>query len=207
MSSKFYSSFKQIIDRFSAAIGIVVLSPLLLAIAILVRYHLGKPILFRQYRPGLHGIPFVLLKFRTMRSDTESNGVLLPDAERLTPIGSWLRSTSLDELPELFNVLFGEMSFIGPRPLLMQYLPLYTLEQARRHSVKPGISGWAQINGRNSILWEEKFQLDVWYVKHQCFLLDLTILILTFWKVIFRDGITAHGSVTTFPFLGSSDNR
>ncbi|MDW8103884.1 MAG: sugar transferase, partial [Armatimonadota bacterium] len=155
---------KRLLDLLGASIGIVLTAPIMLLIAALIRLTMGKPVLFRQMRPGLHGKPFVMLKFRTMTDQRDAKGELLPDELRLTRFGKWLRSTSLDELPELFNVLKGEMSLVGPRPLLMEYLPRYTPEQARRHEVKPGITGWAQVNGRNALSWEEKFRLDVWYV-------------------------------------------
>jgi lipopolysaccharide/colanic/teichoic acid biosynthesis glycosyltransferase len=164
-------------------------------------------VLFRQQRPGYRGKPFWLLKFRTMSNTSDACGSLLPDAQRLTPFGSLLRATSIDELPELINILRGEMSFIGPRPLLMQYLPLYSHEQARRHEVRPGITGWAQINGRNAISWEEKFRLDVWYVDHQSFWLDLRIFLLTIWKVIRRQGISAAGEATMTPFTGTAAHK
>jgi lipopolysaccharide/colanic/teichoic acid biosynthesis glycosyltransferase len=163
---------------------------------------MGSPVLFRQQRPGYRAQPFQLLKFRTMTNQRDASGALLPDAQRLTPFGRLLRSTSIDELPELINILRGEMSFIGPRPLLMQYLPLYSPEQARRHDVKPGFSGWAQINGRNSLSWEAKFRLDVWYVDHQSFWLDLRIFLVTIWKVIRREGISAAGEATMPRFTG-----
>jgi lipopolysaccharide/colanic/teichoic acid biosynthesis glycosyltransferase len=158
-------------------------------------------------RPGLHGKPFVMLKFRTMTDQRDANGELLPDDLRLTRFGKWLRSTSLDELPELFNVLKGEMSLVGPRPLLMEYLPRYTPEQARRHEVKPGITGWAQVNGRNALSWEEKFQLDVWYVDHWNLWLDMKILLLTIWKVLKREGISAEGSATMPVFTGNASQE
>lgn len=164
---------------------------------------LGRPIFFRQQRPGRHGRIFELLKFRTMTDACDDQGKLLPDAQRLTPFGRWLRSTSLDELPELVNVLKGEMSLVGPRPLLVQYLPRYTPEQARRHEVPPGLTGWAQVNGRNALGWDEKFRLDVWYVDHRSMWLDLRILVLTAWKVLRRDGINAAGEATMPEFMGS----
>jgi len=198
-----YSHFKSLSDRLAALVALLLLMPLLVVVALVVRWRLGYPILFRQQRPGYRGKPFWLLKFRTMSNTRDVSGALLPDAQRLTPFGRWLRSTSIDELPELFNILLGEMSFIGPRPLLMQYLPLYSPEQARRHDVKPGFSGWAQINGRNAISWEEKFRLDVWYVDHQSFWLDLRIFLLTIWKVIRREGISAAGEATMPPFTGN----
>lgn len=193
---------KRILDVAGALVGLIVLSPLLLLIAILVRLRLGAPVLFRQVRPGLRGKPFELLKFRTMTDARDEGGNLLPDAVRLTPFGRWLRSTSLDELPELFNVLKGDMSLVGPRPLLIAYLDRYTPEQARRHEMKPGITGWAQIHGRNTLTWEEKFKLDVWYVDNWTIWLDLKILFLTLWKVITRQGISAPGHATMPEFKG-----
>ena len=195
---------KRVFDFSLAFVLIFLLILPLLFIALLVRWRLGAPVLFRQQRPGYRGRPFWLLKFRTMTNAHDDNGALLPDAERLTPLGRWLRSTSIDELPGLINILRGEMSFIGPRPLLIQYLPLYSPEQARRHNVKPGFSGWAQINGRNALSWEDKFRLDVWYVDHQAFLLDLRIFLITIWKVFRRDGISAPGEATIAPFTGST---
>jgi len=199
-----YALFKGFADRGTALVALLLLSPPLVVVALFVRFRLGAPVLFRQQRPGYHGQPFWLLKFRTMTNARDASGALLPDAQRLTPFGHWLRATSIDELPELLNILRGEMSFIGPRPLLMQYLPLYSPEQARRHDVKPGFSGWAQINGRNAISWEEKFRLDVWYVDHQSFWLDLRIFFLTLLKVIRREGISANGEATMAPFMGSN---
>jgi len=172
-----------------------------------VRRKIGSPVLFIQVRPGLNSKPFRLLKFRTMTNHRDANDELLPDAQRLTLFGRWLRSSSIDELPGLLNILRGEMSFIGPRPLLMQYLPLYSAEQSRRHDVKPGFSGWAQINGRNSLSWEEKFRLDVWYVDHQNFWLDLRIFLITIWKVLRREGISAAGEATMTAFTGISIGR
>ncbi len=169
-----------------------------------VRRKLGSPVFFSQMRPGLHGSPFKMVKFRTMTSERGPDGELLPDAERLTGFGRWLRATSLDELPELWNVLRGEMSLVGPRPLLMQYLHLYSPDQARRHEVRPGITGWAQVNGRNAISWEEKFKLDVWYVDHRSLWLDIKILWLTVKKVVVRDGISASGEATMQEFKGST---
>ncbi|WP_338834333.1 putative sugar transferase EpsL [Moorella humiferrea] len=194
---------KRLIDFFVAFIGLIILSPLLILIALLVRVNMGAPVLFRQERPGLHGRPFILYKFRTMRDLRDDEGRLLPDEMRLTRLGRILRSTSLDELPELFNVLKGEMSLVGPRPLLMEYLNRYTPEQARRHEVKPGITGWAQVNGRNAITWEEKFKLDVWYVDNWNLGLDLKILGLTLIKVLKREGISAGGHATMPEFRGS----
>lgn len=193
---------KRLMDIVGSCAGLVALSPLMGAIAFCVRWKLGKPVLFRQLRPGYKGKPFYLIKFRTMRDAFDAQGNPLPDADRMTPFGSFLRSTSLDELPELWNVLKGEMSLVGPRPLLMEYLPLYTPEQARRHDVKPGITGWVQVNGRNALSWEEKFKLDVWYVDHQSFALDLKILFLTLKKVLLREGISAQGEATMPQFTG-----
>lgn len=179
------------------------LVPVGLGVALLVRRKLGSPVLFRQTRPGLHGRPFTMLKFRTMTDARGPDGALLPDAERLTPFGRFLRSTSLDELPELLNVVKGEMSLVGPRPLLMQYLDRYTPEQARRHDAKPGVTGWAQVNGRNATTWDERFAQDVWYVDHQSLALDLKILVQTVLKVVRRDGIAADGHVTMPEFTGA----
>jgi lipopolysaccharide/colanic/teichoic acid biosynthesis glycosyltransferase len=176
--------------------------PLLLLWA-LVRCKLGSPALFRQVRPGLHGRPFIMVKFRTMTDECGAEGKLLPDAQRLTPFGRFLRASSLDELPELWNVLRGEMSLVGPRPLLMEYLPLYSPEQARRHEVRPGITGWAQVNGRNAVSWEDRFKLDVWYVDHRSLWLDLRILWLTVRKVIMREGISERGEATMSRFPGN----
>ena len=178
-------------------------APIVLAVALLVRVKLGSPVLFRQARPGRRGNIFELWKFRTMTDRRDPQGGLLPDAERLTPFGHWLRSTSLDELPELFNVLKGEMSLVGPRPLLVQYLARYTSEQARRHEVRPGLTGWVQVNGRNTLTWADKFKLDVWYVDHQSLWLDIRILALTFLKVFRREGISAAGDATMPEFMGT----
>lgn len=194
---------KSLLDLTLAGIALVLFSPVLTAIALFVRIKLGSPVLFRQQRPGLHGKPFTLLKFRTMNDARDPDGNLLPDEQRLTPFGQFLRRTSLDELPELFNVLRGEMSLVGPRPLLMQYLERYTSEQMRRHEVKPGITGWAQVNGRNALSWEEKFALDVWYVDHLSFWLDLKIILLTIWKVLRREGISQDGFATMPEFMGT----
>ncbi len=180
--------------------------PAMALIAIMIGLTMGRPILLRQWRPGLHGKPFTLYKFRTMTDARDAQGNLLPDAERLTPFGRFLRSISLDELPELINVLKGEMSLVGPRPLLMQYLDRYTPEQMRRHEVKPGITGWAQVNGRNAITWERKFALDVWYVDHQSLWLDLKIIILTVLKIIKREGINQPGQATAQEFMGHSNH-
>lgn len=194
---------KRLFDILVSGIGLVLLSPLMLAVALLVRAKLGSPVLFRHRRPGLHGRLFTMLKFRTMTDAVGSDGALLPDAERLTPFGRFLRRTSLDELPELWNVLIGDMSLVGPRPLLIEYLPLYTPEQARRHDVRPGLTGWAQVNGRNALSWDEKFALDLWYVEHQSFALDLKILWRTIFKVFARQGISAEGEATMPRFEGS----
>ncbi len=194
---------KRFFDFFAAAAGLFCLWPVLLVVAFLVRRKLGSPVVFSQIRPGLGGKPFRMYKFRTMTDAKGPNGELLPDDVRLTPFGRFLRSTSLDELPELWNVLKGEMSLVGPRPLLMEYLPLYTAEQARRHEARPGITGWAQVNGRNAISWEDKFRLDVWYVDHQSLWLDIRILWMTVKKVVVREGIAAAGEATTTKFTGS----
>lgn len=184
--------------------ALTLLSPLMLTLALLIWRNLGRPILFRQVRPGLHGEPFVMYKFRTMIDARDAQGNLLPDSERLTPFGKWLRATSLDELPELLNVLRGDMSLVGPRPLLMEYLDRYTPEQARRHEVKPGITGWAQIHGRNVLSWDEKFRLDVWYVDNWDLWLDIKILWRTLWIVLRREGISAEGYATMPEFRGSA---
>jgi sugar transferase EpsL len=194
---------KRVFDVTATAIGLVFISPVLLILCYLVRKHMGSPVFFKQQRPGLHGKPFYMYKFRTMTNERDASGNLLPDSDRLTPLGKFLRSTSLDELPELFNVLKGDMSLVGPRPLLMQYLDRYTPEQARRHKVKPGITGWAQVNGRNALSWEEKFKLDVWYVDNQSFWLDLKILWMTMIKVIKREGISGDGCETMTEFQGT----
>jgi lipopolysaccharide/colanic/teichoic acid biosynthesis glycosyltransferase len=194
---------KRLFDIVIALAALVILSPLLLFIAALVRLKLGSPILFRQLRPGLGGKPFQLLKFRTMAESYARDGTPLADAERLTEAGRFLRSSSLDELPELWNVLKGEMSLVGPRPLLMEYLPLYSAEQARRHLVRPGLTGWAQVNGRNAVSWDEKFALDIWYVDHQNFMLDLKILWLTLIRVAQRHGIDDAGGVGQDRFKGN----
>ncbi len=194
---------KRIFDIFSALLGIFVLSLVLIITAILVRIKLGSPVLFKQQRPGLHSHPFYVYKFRTMTDQRDVDGQLLPDEVRLTPFGKLLRRLSLDELPQLLNVVTGDLSLVGPRPLLMQYLPLYSPEQARRHEVRPGITGWAQVNGRNAISWDEKFKLDVWYVDHQSFWLDLKILWMTFNKVFKREGISQEGQATMSEFKGN----
>ena len=195
---------KKIFDVTVALGALAILSPVLGVVAIIVRAQLGAPVLFCQTRPGLQGKPFSILKFRTMTNARDAQGNLLPDAQRLTRFGRFLRSTSLDELPELFNVLRGDMSLVGPRPLLMAYLPLYSAEQARRHEVRPGITGWAQVNGRNALSWEEKFAMDVWYVDHRSLWLDMKILVLTVRKVLARDGISAAGEATMPRFTGST---
>ncbi|EGR1094114.1 sugar transferase [Vibrio cholerae] len=193
---------KRTFDFLLAAIFLLLFFPIILFIAWKIRKNLGSPVLFRQTRPGLNGQPFEMVKFRTMKDAVDEQGNPLPDSERMTPFGDKLRNSSLDELPELWNVLKGEMSLVGPRPLLMQYLPLYSKEQARRHEVRPGVTGWAQINGRNAISWEEKFKLDVWYVDNRSFWLDLRILLLTVKKVFVKEGISADGHVTIAPFTG-----
>jgi sugar transferase EpsL len=195
-------SGKRLFDLLVALCGMVLLSPLFLVVALLVRVKLGSPVLFRQRRPGLNGRPFTIYKFRTMTNARDAGGRLLPDAERLTRFGRFLRSTSLDELPELFNVFKGEMSLVGPRPLLMQYLDHYTLQEARRHEVRPGLTGWAQVNGRNAITWERKFELDVWYVDHISPALDLKIIALTVWQTLKREGISQPGQDTMQEFMG-----
>jgi lipopolysaccharide/colanic/teichoic acid biosynthesis glycosyltransferase len=184
--------------------GLLILLPVLVVVGLLVATLLGKPVFFRQTRPGLHGKPFQMIKFRTMLDAYDKDGNPLPDDQRLTRFGAFLRATSLDELPELWNVLKGDMSLVGPRPLLMEYLPLYSAEQKRRHEVRPGITGWAQVNGRNALSWDEKFKLDVWYVDHRSFWLDLKILLLTFKKVFVREGIAQDGHVTMEKFKGNA---
>ena len=195
---------KRLFDLIVASFALFLLSPALALIALLVRINLGSPVLFHQSRPGLHGKIFKIFKFRTMLEVANSNDNQLTDEDRLTGFGKFLRATSLDEQPELWNVIKGEMSLVGPRPLLMEYLPLYSKEQFHRHDVRPGITGWAQINGRNSISWEEKFNLDIWYVNNQSFWLDIEILFLTIKKVFFREGISAEGAVTMPLFTGNS---
>jgi len=194
---------KRLFDLILVIPVLILLSPVLGLVSLLVRLKLGSPILFRQERPGLHSKPFLLLKFRTMIDARDRNYNLLPDVHRLTALGRFLRSTSLDELPELFNVLKGDMSLVGPRPLLMQYLDRYSPEQMRRHEVKPGITGWAQVNGRNALTWEEKFKLDIWYVDHQSLWLDLKIIVLTIWKILKREGISHSGHATMEEFKGA----
>jgi lipopolysaccharide/colanic/teichoic acid biosynthesis glycosyltransferase len=193
---------KRLFDVVVALCALALLSPLLVVLSLLIRRRLGSPILFRQVRPGKDGKPFEMLKFRSMTDARDTDGVLLPDADRLTPFGQFLRSTSLDELPELWNVLKGDMSLVGPRPLLMEYLPLYSPEQARRHEVRPGVTGWAQVNGRNALSWEEKFALDIWYVDNRSLRLDLKIIVATIGKVVKRSGISADGEATMPRFEG-----
>jgi lipopolysaccharide/colanic/teichoic acid biosynthesis glycosyltransferase len=197
---------KRLVDLAIAVPAIVLLTPTLVILALAVAALLGRPVLFRQKRPGLHGRPFTILKFRTMTDTRGPDGSLLPDDDRLRPFGRWLRSTSLDELPELWNVVRGDMSIVGPRPLLMQYLPRYSLRQAKRHDVRPGLTGWAQISGRNALSWDEKFELDVWYVENWTFGLDLKILAATLQSVLRRHGISAEGSATMPEFAGSGDS-
>jgi sugar transferase EpsL len=194
---------KRAADLIFSCIALILLSPLLVVIALMVGVRLGAPVLFRQQRPGLYGEPFTIYKFRTMTDERDDQGNLLPDTERLTSFGRFLRHTSLDELPELFNVLKGDMSLVGPRPLLMRYLDRYTPEQMRRHEVRPGITGWAQVNGRNAITWDEKFDLDVWYVDNRSLWLDVKIIALTFWKIAKREGISQPGHATAQEFMGN----
>jgi lipopolysaccharide/colanic/teichoic acid biosynthesis glycosyltransferase len=194
---------KRTFDLFASGFGVLLLAVPFMLLMGLVAIKLGRPIFFRQVRPGLHSKPFEMVKFRTMTDERDASGGLLPDASRLTPFGRWLRATSLDELPALWNVLKGDMSLVGPRPLLVEYLPLYSSEQARRHEVRPGITGWAQVNGRNALTWEQKFELDVWYVDHRSFWLDLRILLMTVRKVFVREGISAKGEATMPRFTGT----
>jgi len=196
-------SFKRLMDIVGSLIGLALSSPLIIVVAIVIYFTMGRPIFFKQIRPGLRGTPFLIYKFRTMLDLRDENGNLLPDEKRLTKIGKFLRNTSLDELPELWNVLKGDMSLVGPRPLLMEYLGRYTPEQARRHNVKPGITGWAQINGRNAISWDEKFKLDLWYVDNWNIFLDLKIIFITLIKVIKREGVSAEGHATMPEFKGN----
>lgn len=193
---------KRTMDIIGALVGLILLSPVFVLLWFFIRRNLGGPVLFRQTRPGKDGVPFEMIKFRSMKDAHGPDGTPLPDAERLTPFGAKLRRTSLDELPELINVLRGEMSLVGPRPLLMEYLPLYSPEQMRRHELRPGVTGWAQINGRNAIGWPEKFKLDVWYVENRTLLLDLKIIALTVKKVLKRDGISAAGEASMRKFEG-----
>lgn len=194
---------KRLFDIAVAGVVLILLSPLVVLVALLVRINLGSPVLFWQQRPGLHGKPFTMVKFRSMRNASVTSITEQADADRLTRFGRIIRSTSLDELPGFWNVLVGDMSLVGPRPLLMEYLPLYSAEQARRHEVRPGITGWAQVNGRNALSWEQKFELDTWYVDHHNFWLDLKILWLTLIRVLKRDGISASGEATMSKFTGS----
>lgn len=195
--------FKRVFDILGAALGLLLLSPVFFLLVIRISRDMGKPVFFRQQRPGTNRTPFEMIKFRSMRDAVDQDGNPLPDSERITPLGQKLRSSSLDELPELWNVLKGEMSLVGPRPLLMEYVPLYTPEQARRMDIRPGITGWAQVNGRNAISWEEKFKLDVWYVENRTLWLDLKILWMTIVKVVKKDGISADGEATMTKFTGS----
>ncbi|WP_280540225.1 sugar transferase [Chromohalobacter sp. 11-W] len=197
---------KRLLDIIVASFALLLLSPVMAIVALLIRRRVGKPVMFRQTRPGCYGKPFKMVKFRTMCNAIDAHGNPLPDAERISPFGNFLRKTSLDELPELWNVLKGDMSLVGPRPLLMEYLPLYNQEQYRRHEVRPGVTGWAQVNGWNALSWEEKFKLDVWYVDHQSLWLDCKILWLTIKKVIMRDGISAEGQATMERFRGNKDD-
>lgn len=193
---------KRLFDVVVSFFGLLLLSPVIAVVAWQVRRKLGTPVLFRQVRPGLHGKPFEMIKFRTMKDACDAHGNPLPDSERMTAFGSFLRSSSLDELPGLWNVLKGEMSLVGPRPLLMEYLPLYNAQQYRRHEVRPGVTGWAQVNGRNALSWEDKFKLDVWYVDNRSIWLDVKIVFLTLKKVLIREGISADGEVTMSKFTG-----
>ncbi|PKI25872.1 sugar transferase [Pseudomonas monteilii] len=194
---------KRFIDILFSLLGLIVLMPIIVVTALVIRRKLGAPVLFRQVRPGRGGQPFEMIKFRTMRDAVDAQGLPLSDAERMTKLGAFLRASSLDELPELWNVLKGDMSLVGPRPLLMEYLPLYTARQYRRHDVRPGVTGWAQVNGRNSLAWEKKFELDVWYVENRSIWLDAKIIFLTLQKVIKRDGISADGEATMSKFTGN----
>jgi sugar transferase EpsL len=194
-------------DLSLALILLILLSPLLALLALAVRWKLGRPVLFSQTRPGRHGTPFAFYKFRTMTDLRDASGEPLPDAARLTPLGELMRKSSLDELPQLLNVLKGDMSLVGPRPLLMEYLPLYSARQARRHEVRPGITGWAQVNGRNALAWEDRFELDLWYVEHRSFWLDLRIIAITAWRVLRPQGIAQHGQATMTKFTGSQRGR
>ena len=194
---------KRAFDFTVSLVVLIMLAPLLLTIGLLVRLVLGSPVVWRQERPGLHGKPFTLYKFRTMSEERDAGGELLPDAVRLTPLGRWLRRLSLDELPQLCNVLKGDMSLVGPRPLLMEYLPLYDARQARRHEVRPGVTGWAQVNGRNAVSWQQRFELDVWYVEHRGFWLDLKIIWLTLLRVVSGSGVNEPGQATMQKFRGN----
>lgn len=194
---------KRLVDLTVTCLGLIILSPILLVLVVFLRVLHGNPILFRQKRPGYQGLPFINYKFRTMTEARDPTGNYLPDSDRLTPLGRFLRTTSLDELPELFNVLRGEMSLVGPRPLLLQYLARYSPEQMRRHDVYPGITGWAQVNGRNALDWPSRLSLDVWYVDHWSFWLDIKILLLTLWKVLKREGINQPGQASVEEFMGN----
>lgn len=198
---------KRLLDIIIAGTALIILSPLYAFVAYKVKKNLGSPVLFRQVRPGLHGKPFEMIKFRTMKDAVDANGNPLPDSERLTPFGKMLRATSLDEMPELWNVIKGDMSVVGPRPLLMEYLPLYNTEQAKRHNVRPGMTGHAQVNGRNAISWEEKFKLDTWYVENRSTWLDFKIMFKTIHKVIAKDDISAEGEATMTKFTGTPDSK
>jgi len=198
---------KRILDITIASTALILLSPVYLIVAHKVKKNLGSPVLFRQVRPGLHGKPFEMIKFRTMKDALDAEGNPLPDSERLTPFGKMLRATSLDEMPELWNVIKGDMSIVGPRPLLVEYLPLYNAEQAKRHNVRPGITGYAQVNGRNAISWEKKFELDTWYVENQSLWLDFKIMLKTIKKVIAKDDISAEGEVTMSKFTGTPEQK
>lgn len=198
---------KRLLDIVIASIALILLSPVYFIVARKVKKNLGSPVLFRQVRPGLHGKPFEMIKFRTMKDAVDANGNPLPDSERLTPFGKMLRATSLDEMPELWNVIKGDISIVGPRPLLMEYLPLYNEEQAKRHDVRPGITGYAQVNGRNAISWEKKFELDTWYVENQSLWLDFKIMLKTVKKVLAKDDISAEGEATMSKFTGTVEHK
>ncbi len=198
---------KRLFDFLLSLVLVLVLWPVMLAVALVVRMKMGSPVFFRQKRPGHNGLPFFMYKFRTMTGEKGKGGELLSDEQRLPMFGKFLRKTSLDELPQLFNVLKGDLSFVGPRPLLMEYLPLYNAEQMRRHDVKPGITGWAQVNGRNAISWNEKFKLDIWYVDNRSFSIDLKILWMTAMKIFKRDGVSAEGHVTMPRFTGNNEEQ
>ncbi len=193
---------KRVFDIIASALALLLLAPVLAGVALLVALKMGRPVFFRQQRPGLDGKPFTMLKFRTMRDERDAQGRPLSDAERLTPFGRWLRATSLDELPELWNVLKGDLSLVGPRPLLMEYLPRYSETQRRRHEVRPGLTGWAQVHGRNAVDWNKRFELDVWYVDHRSFWLDMKILAMTVHLVLSRRGVSAQGEATMREFTG-----
>ena len=198
---------KRLFDIIATSATILILSPVIITAALIVRLKMGVPVFFKQKRPGLHGKPFIIYKFRTMTDKKDHDGKVLPDEMRLTPLGKFLRRFSIDELPQLFNVIRGDLSLVGPRPLLMEYLPLYTPESARRHDVKPGITGWAQVNGRNALSWDERFRLDVWYVYNRSFMLDLKILWLTFIKVFRKEGINQNGHATMEKFKGGGESH